>query len=75
VAASSRWSRLVATSVAASALTFVSQAMWRGPWIWWGSVVAGLGLTLFFAASRGARAPAGPAIAASDRNAAMRARS
>jgi hypothetical protein len=50
VAASSSWLRLAATSVAASTLTFVSQAPWRGPWIWWGSMVAGLGLTLFLAA-------------------------
>jgi len=56
VTASSSWSRLVATSVAASTLTFVSQASWRGPWIWWGSMVAGLGLTLFFAAPGDARA-------------------
>jgi hypothetical protein len=50
IAASSSWSRLIATSVAASALTFVSQASWHGPWIWWGSMVAGLLLTLFLAA-------------------------
>jgi len=49
VTASSSWSRLVATSLVTSTLTFVSQASWRGPWIWWGSMVAGLGLTLFFA--------------------------
>jgi hypothetical protein len=56
VSASSRWSRLAATSVAAATLTFVAQASWPGPWIWWGTVVAGLGLTLFFAASGDARA-------------------
>jgi hypothetical protein len=56
ITASSNWSRLVATCLAASALTFVSQASWRGPWIWWGSVVAGLALTLFFAAPGVARA-------------------
>lgn len=54
IAASSTWSRLAAAAVSASTLTFVSQASWPGPWIWWGSVVAGLGLTLFFAAPRGA---------------------
>lgn len=51
VTASSSWSGLIPTAVAASALTFISQASWRGPWIWWGSMVAGLGLTLFFAAT------------------------
>jgi hypothetical protein len=50
IAASPRWPSLVATSAAASALTFVSQASWRGPWIWWGVMIAGLGLTLLFAA-------------------------
>jgi hypothetical protein len=49
VTASTSWSRLIATAVVASALTFVSQASWRGPWIWWGSMVAGLVLALFFA--------------------------
>jgi len=58
VTASSGWSRLVATSLAASTLTGVSQASWRGPWIWWGSMVAGLALTLFFArVTRGENAP------------------
>jgi hypothetical protein len=49
VTASYSWSRLVTTSLATTTLTFVSQAMWRGHWIWWGSMVAGLGVTLFFA--------------------------
>jgi hypothetical protein len=61
VTASSSWSRLVATSVTASTLTVVAQASWRGPWTWWGSVVAGLGLTLFFAASGDVRARHGGA--------------
>jgi hypothetical protein len=61
VTASSSWSRLVATSVAASTLTFVSQASWHGPWIWWGSVVAGLVLILFAAAPGDARARHGGA--------------
>ena len=47
IAASGSWSRLIATSAAASVLTFVAQASWHGPWIWWGSMVAGLLLTLF----------------------------
>jgi hypothetical protein len=49
IAASSRWSRLILTSLAVVILTFVSGAGWRGPWIWWGSMVTGLGLTLFLA--------------------------
>ena len=49
VAASPRWSRLVGTGVVATALTFGSQASWRGPWLWWGTMVAGLGLLLFCA--------------------------
>jgi hypothetical protein len=35
---------------AASALTFVSQASWRGHWTWWGTMMAGLALILLFAA-------------------------
>jgi hypothetical protein len=49
VAASSRWSRLIPTSLAAVILTFVSGAGWRGPWTWWGSMVTGLGLILMAA--------------------------
>ena len=49
ITASRSWPRLVATSVAAAVLTFVSQVSGRGPWIWWASMVAGLGLTLFLA--------------------------
>jgi hypothetical protein len=65
VTASVKWSRLIPTAVVTSVLTFVSQNSWPGPWIWWGSAVTGLVLTLFFAAPRetlnrlgGARAPA-----------------
>jgi len=57
VAASSNLSRLVATSLTTSTLTFVSQASWPGPWIWWGSMVAGLGLTLFFARVTRSKSP------------------
>jgi len=60
IAASSNWSRLVPAGVVSSTLTFVAQASWRGPWIWWGSVVAGLGLTLFFALPRGGRRASAP---------------
>jgi hypothetical protein len=49
VTASSSWSRLAATSVAAVILTFASAAGWRGPWTWWAAMVAGLGLTLLLA--------------------------
>jgi hypothetical protein len=49
ITASSSWSRLAATSLAAAALTFASQGSWRGPLSWWAPMVAGLGLTLFFA--------------------------
>ena len=49
VTASSSWSRLITTSLAAVILTFTSAAGWRGPWIWWAAMVAGLGLTLLLA--------------------------
>ncbi len=49
ITASTSWSRLVATSLAATTLTLVSQISWRGPWSWWAPMVAGLGLTLFLA--------------------------
>lgn len=44
------WPRLVAASVAATALTVFAQASWRGVWSWWLPVTAGLGLTLAIAA-------------------------
>ena len=49
IAASRSWPHLIATSVATSTLTFVSQATWRGPWSWWAPMVAGLAVTLFLA--------------------------
>jgi outer membrane lipoprotein-sorting protein len=49
ITASRSWPRLAATSLAAAALTLVSQVSGRGPWIWWASMVAGLGCTLFLA--------------------------
>ncbi len=52
ITASRSWSRLVAASAVATTLTFVSQASWRGPWIWWALMVAGLGLALFSARVR-----------------------
>jgi len=55
ITATVSWSRLIATAAAASALTFISQVSWRGPWIWWGAMVAGLALILFLAAPGGVR--------------------
>jgi hypothetical protein len=49
IAATRTWPRLLATSVIAAAVTFGSQSAWRSPWGWWGAMVAGLGLALFFA--------------------------
>jgi hypothetical protein len=57
ITASTSWSRLIATSLAATTLTFVSQVSWRGPWSWWAPMVAGLGLTLFFARVPVSRGP------------------
>ena len=56
ITASTSWSRLIPASIAAATLTLVSQASWRGPWLWWGTMMAGLGLTLFLATT-GAGAP------------------
>jgi hypothetical protein len=55
LAAGTRWWCLLPTAVAASALTFVSQAPGRGPWTWWAVMVGGLALTLGLA--RGVRRP------------------
>ena len=49
LAACRQWTRLVPTALAASTLTFLSQAPWRGQWAWWGAMVAGLVLSLTFA--------------------------
>lgn len=50
VAAASRsWPRLIAASVCAALVTFVSQGWWRSPWAWWLPMLAGLGLTLLLA--------------------------
>jgi len=61
VTASLSWPRLIATSLAAVTLTFVSGAGWQGPWSWWAAMIAGLGLTLFFA--RIPQRGAGPHVA------------
>ncbi len=53
--ASNAWLPLVTTLVSASLLTLVSQisqATWRGHWVWWSCVVGGLALTLFLARYR-----------------------
>ena len=49
IAAVRTWPRLAATSAAAVTITFASQVSWHDPWGWWVPMVAGLGLTLFFA--------------------------
>jgi hypothetical protein len=49
IPATRNWSRLVAASVTAAAVSGVSQGWWRSPWTWWLPMIAGLGLTLFFA--------------------------
>lgn len=49
IAASRSWARLIATSVTAATVTFVSEVSWHGPWSWWAPMIAGLGLALFFA--------------------------
>ena len=58
ITASRSWPHLVATSLAAAALTGVSQIPWQSPWTWWAPMIAGLALTLFLA-----RVPA-PRVAA-----------
>ncbi len=56
-AAGRRWLRLTDAVVVASALTFLSQASWRGAYLWWGMVVLGLAATLFFARPASLEAP------------------
>ena len=58
IAASRDWSRLIPTSVAAAAITLLSQVTLHGPWAWWTPMIAGLGLTLFLA-----RIPGGLGVA------------
>ena len=52
IAASRSWPRLAATAAVTTTLTFASQASWRGPWLWWAPMVAGLALALFLARVR-----------------------
>jgi len=63
IAAARTWPRLLATSVMVAAVTFGSQSQWRSPWGWWGSMVAGLALTLFFARIPPRECPPQPARA------------
>ena len=49
IAAITTWPRLLATSVVAGVLTFVSQSQWHGEWAWWGPMIFGLFLTLMLA--------------------------
>jgi energy-coupling factor transporter transmembrane protein EcfT len=60
VAAARDWSRLVPTGCVAVVLTFVSQAQWHNPWIWWTPMVMGLALALYFARIRTREPDAGP---------------
>jgi hypothetical protein len=46
VAASGDWWRLVPTSATATLLTWLAQASWRNPWVWWTPLIAVLALTL-----------------------------
>jgi hypothetical protein len=46
VAASGDWWRLVPTSATATVLTWLAQASWRNPWVWWTPIIAVLALTL-----------------------------
>ncbi len=60
-AAARDWSRLLPTGCVAVVLTFVSQAQWHNPWIWWTPMVIGLALALYFARIRTHESDAGPA--------------
>lgn len=55
VAAAPRWWRLLAASVIGGVLTFVSQATWRGEWVWW--VPMTLGVVALVAVARAPFAP------------------
>ncbi|MGO8958166.1 MAG: hypothetical protein ACLQFR_12465 [Streptosporangiaceae bacterium] len=46
VAAAGSWPSLIATSVAAAALTAAAQTSWHGQWAWWATMTAGLAVTL-----------------------------
>jgi len=56
VAASRDWIRLLPTTATVIVLTFLSQASWRNPWVWWTPIVFVLALTLAFAHPKGSLA-------------------
>jgi len=58
VAAVGNWWSLTATGAVAVTLTVVSQFGWRGPWLWWATMMAGLAVTLAAARWPGPRRPA-----------------
>jgi hypothetical protein len=49
IAAVRHWSRLAATSVLVTVITFASQVSWRGSWAWYAPMIAALAVTLFLA--------------------------
>jgi hypothetical protein len=49
ITATTSWSSLIRTSVAATVLTFGSQIPWRSPWAWWLPMMVLLALTLWCA--------------------------
>lgn len=49
IAATASWRALIATCVAAAAVTGLAQGQWRGLWTWWVPVIALLVLTLVLA--------------------------
>ena len=55
IAAAPSWRRLALSSFVAIAVSLGAQSSWRSPWGWWGLMVAGLALTLFFAGAPGRR--------------------
>ncbi len=52
IAAAASWWQLTAAGIVAGTLTKVSQFDWRGPWIWWATMVTGLAVTLLIARFR-----------------------
>ena len=53
IAAAWSWRGLLPTAALAVAVSFGAQSGWRSAWGWWGLMLAGLALTLFFARARG----------------------
>ncbi len=63
VAAARSAHRLVATAFLATFVTFMAQAPWHGPWLWWGITVIGLLGTLYAARPPAAGKPPDDAAA------------